>query len=36
MNFSLSRNGNIAIIRTSWIIRSGENVPRLVSCYIVR
>ena len=36
VNFSLTRNQNTANVRTTWIIRTVETFPRLVSCYIVR
>lgn len=26
----------VAIIRSAWIIKTGENFPRLVSCYVLR
>lgn len=28
-------SGNEAIVRTAWIIRSGETSPRLTSCYVL-
>ena len=36
IDFPLMRNRNQATIRSSWIIRIGENFPRLTSCYIIR
>jgi hypothetical protein len=36
VDFPLSRNQNIANIRTTWIIRPTETFPRLTSCYIWR
>lgn len=35
VDFSMSRLGKEAVVRTLWIIRSGEDFPRLTSCYIV-
>lgn len=35
VDFSMKRRGAEAIIRTAWIIRSGEDVPRLTSCYVL-
>ncbi|WP_408629753.1 DUF6883 domain-containing protein [Acidithiobacillus ferriphilus] len=26
--------GKSAVVRTGWIIRTGEDVPRLTSCYV--
>lgn len=34
VEFSWTRMGRTATVITSWIIRTGENVPRLTSCYI--
>ena len=25
-----------AVVRSAWIIKTGEDVPRLVSCYVLR
>ncbi len=36
IDFVLSRGGRAASIRSSWIIRSAENFPRLTSCYVIR
>jgi hypothetical protein len=36
LDFLLTRNQNIANIRTTWIIRPNETFPRLTSCYIRR
>jgi hypothetical protein len=36
VTFPLTRNHSTATICTTWIIRSAETFPRLVSCYIVR
>ncbi|MEG4808993.1 hypothetical protein QUA82_15250 [Microcoleus sp. F8-D3] len=36
VDFPLTRNGNTATIRTTWIVRSTETFPRLTSCYIRR
>ncbi|MFU8789358.1 MAG: DUF6883 domain-containing protein [Methylobacter sp.] len=29
-------NNREAFVRSAWIIKTGENFPRLVSCYVVR
>ncbi|CAA9351344.1 hypothetical protein AVDCRST_MAG84-2886 [uncultured Microcoleus sp.] len=36
VDFPLTRNGNTATIRITWIVRSTETFPRLTSCYIRR
>jgi len=28
-------NGERAVVRSSWIIRNGEDFPRLTSCYVL-
>src|SRR5687768_15248506 len=35
IDFELSGPGGTAAIRSAWIIRSDEAVPRLVTCYIL-
>lgn len=35
LDFELAGPNGSAIIRSAWIIRTGENVPRLVTCYIL-
>ena len=35
VDFTLSRNGLEARVRSAWIIRLGEEFPRLVSCYVL-
>ena len=35
IDFSCSGPGGTATIRSAWIIRSGEDFPRLVTCYIL-
>lgn len=34
IDFQFAGPGGTANIRSAWIIRTGEDVPRLVSCYI--
>jgi uncharacterized protein DUF6883 len=34
IDFELTRNDRRAMIRSWWIIRSGENVPRFVTCFV--
>jgi hypothetical protein len=35
VDFTITRQRRQAEIRTSWIIRSGEENPRLTSCYVL-
>ena len=35
VDFSMRRQGKEAVIRSAWIIRSGEDMPRLTSCYVL-
>jgi len=35
VDFSMARQGNEAVVRSSWIVRSGEDYPRLTSCYVL-
>jgi hypothetical protein len=35
VDFSMRRQGKEAVVRSSWIVRSGENYPRLTSCYVL-
>jgi len=35
VDFSMNWKGREAIIRTAWIIRAGEESPRLTSCYVL-
>ncbi len=34
VTFVCTRNGRTASIKTAWIIRTGEDIARLTSCYI--
>ena len=34
VDFVMQHQGKSAIVRTGWIIRAGEDVPRLTSCYV--
>lgn len=34
-DITVSRRGRSAGVRTAWIIRRGEDFPRLTSCYVV-
>jgi Domain of unknown function (DUF6883) len=29
------RQGNSAVVRTVWIVRSGEDIPRFVTCWVL-
>jgi len=35
VDFTMKRQGKEAVIRSSWIVRAGEDYPRLTSCYVV-
>jgi hypothetical protein len=35
VDFTLSRQGRQADIRTTWMIRTAEDYPRLTSCYVL-
>jgi hypothetical protein len=35
VDFSMNRQGKEAIVRCAWIVRRGEDIPRLTSCYVL-
>jgi hypothetical protein len=35
VDFSMKRQDKGAVVRSSWIVRSGEDHPRLTSCYVL-
>ncbi len=35
VDFSMRRQGREAVVRSAWIVRRGEDVPRLTSCYVL-
>jgi hypothetical protein len=35
VDFDLLRQGRVVRIRSTWIIRIGEDLPRLTSCYVL-
>jgi hypothetical protein len=35
VDFSMRRQGREAVIRSAWIVRRGEDAPRLTSCYVL-
>jgi len=35
VDFSMQRQDKEAIVRSAWIIRTGEEMPRLSSCYVL-
>ncbi|MBI5825371.1 MAG: hypothetical protein HZB18_15190 [Chloroflexi bacterium] len=35
VDFSMRRHGNEAVVRSVWIVRQGEDMPRLTSCYVL-
>lgn len=35
VDVSVSRHGRQAVVRTLWIVRTGEQVPRFVTCWVV-
>jgi hypothetical protein len=32
---AITRQGRSSVVRTIWIVRTGEHVPRLVSCWVL-
>ena len=36
LDFALRRGGREARVRSAWIMRKGENFPRLTSCYVLQ
>lgn len=34
VHFPLMTDVGTAVVRTTWIVRNGEEIPRLTSCYI--
>jgi hypothetical protein len=35
LDATISRHGRSAVVRTVWIVRTGERVPRFVTCWVV-
>ena len=35
IDFDLIRPGRAVTVRTTWIVRIGEDLPRLTSCYVL-
>ena len=35
VDFTLKRQEKEAVVRSSWIVRVGEDYPRLTSCYVL-
>jgi hypothetical protein len=35
VDFDLARQGRTMRIRSTWIVRIGEDLPRLTSCYVL-
>lgn len=35
LDVTIGRHGKSAVIRTIWIVRTGENVPRFVTCWVL-
>jgi hypothetical protein len=35
VDFSLNRQGKEAVVRSTWIIRTEEDTPRLTSCFVL-
>jgi hypothetical protein len=35
IDVTVSRQGRHAVVRTIWIVRSGEQIPRFVTCWVV-
>jgi uncharacterized protein DUF6883 len=36
IDLSIERHGKSAVVRTAWIVRTGENVPKFVTCWVLR
>ena len=36
IDVAISRQGRRAMVRTIWIFRSGEQIPRFVTCWVLR
>jgi hypothetical protein len=35
VDFNMARRGRAVRIRSTWIVRAGEDLPRLTSCYVL-
>jgi hypothetical protein len=35
VDFELKRGNRKAMIRTAWIVRRGETIPRMLTCYVL-
>jgi hypothetical protein len=35
LDAAIRRQGNSAVVRTIWIVRTGESVPRFVTCWVL-
>ena len=35
VDLDIERNGFTAVVRTAWIVRCGEEIPRFVTCFVV-
>jgi hypothetical protein len=35
VDFAIERAGDRAMVRSAWIVRPGEDFPRLTSCYVL-
>lgn len=35
VDVTIGRHGKRAVVRTIWIVRTGENVPRFVTCWVL-
>jgi hypothetical protein len=36
LDATIRRQGKSAVVRTIWIVRTGESVPRFVTCWVLR
>jgi hypothetical protein len=36
LDVNMARRGRTAVVRTIWIVRPGETVPRFVTCWVLR
>jgi hypothetical protein len=35
IDMAVSRHGNSVVLRTIWIVRAGETIPRFVTCWVL-
>lgn len=35
LDLTIRRSGRMAVVRSAWIIKHGEDIPRLTTCYVL-